>query len=79
LDDEERGVKVSLEGDDLEPEQEHFNTLTKFHMQNDIIEIISRFRKYTVNVSRIEKSEIKDMVKLLNKQNYDSRFSIEIA
>lgn len=79
LDDEERGVIVSLEDDELEPEKEYFNTLTKFRMHNDKVEIISRFREYTIDVSRIEKSDIKDMVKLLKRQNFDSRFIIEIT
>ena len=44
MDVEERGVKVSLEGDELE--QEYLNVLTSIKIRTDEIEIVSLFREY---------------------------------
>ena len=77
MDEEERGVKVSLECDELE--QEHLNVLTSIKIRADEIEIVSLFREYHLDTSTIEESEIQDMVELLKKQNYDNRFTIHIA
>jgi len=77
MDEEERGVKVSLEGDEME--QEHLNVLKSIKIRADEIEIKSLFREYQLDTSTIEDSEIQDMVELLKKQNYDNRFTIHIA
>jgi hypothetical protein len=77
LDEEERGVKVSLENDYFE--QEDFNTLTSIKISNQGILIKSKFREYELDLSRISKSEIEEILKLLRKQNYDNRFTIHIA
>lgn len=77
LDEEERGVKVSLEGDNFE--QEDFNTLNDIKLTDKEILIKSCFREYQLDISNITDSEIDDMVKLLQKQNYDNRFDIHIA
>ena len=77
LDEEERGVNVSLEGDEIE--QDHLNMLNRISINGDEVEIISAFRKYLVDLSRIDESEKKEMVKLLKKQNYDNRFTLQIA
>ena len=77
LDEEEKGVKVLLEDDYFE--QEDINTLNSIDISNDEIGIKSIFREYKLDISRIPKSEIEDMVELLKKQNYDNRFTIHIA
>ena len=77
LDEGEKGVKVSLEGDYFE--KEDFNTLISVKISNDEIEIKSTFREYKLDIYRIPKSEIEDMVELLKKQNHDNRFTIHIA
>ena len=77
LDDEERGVKVSLDDDTFE--QENYNTLESIKIKNDEIEIVATFRKYKLDISKIDKSDIDEMLRLLNKQNYDNRFTIDIA
>ena len=68
LGEEEKGVKVSLEGE--VSEQDYLNTLIK---------IVSKFSEYNLDISRIDNADIDDMIKLLEKQNYDNRFTIEIA
>ncbi len=77
MDEEERGVKVSLEGDELV--QGYLNVLNRISISADEVEIISVLRKYRLDTSRIEASEIEDMVKLVQKQNHDNRFTIHVA
>ena len=77
MDKEERGVKVSLEGDEME--QEHLNVLKSITIRADEIEIKSLFREYHLDTSAIEEAEKKNMVDLLKKQNYDNRFTIQVA
>jgi hypothetical protein len=74
LDEEERGVNVSLEDD-----EEDLNMLQEITIGEERIEISSSFREYQLDVSDIEQGEIKNMVKLLEKQNYDHRFKIHFA
>ncbi|NNJ95617.1 MAG: hypothetical protein HKP12_00465 [Gammaproteobacteria bacterium] len=77
LDEEEKSVKVSFEGE--EDEQDHLNTLKKIEINNKEVKISSKFSEYNLDISRIDDSDINDMIKLLKKQNYDSRFTIEIT
>lgn len=77
LDEEEKGVNVSLEGEYFE--QEDFNILNNIKISDDGIWIKSTFREYQLDISNVQKSEIEDMVKLLKKQNHDNRFTIHIA
>jgi len=77
LDEDERGVNVSLEGDYFE--REDFNMLENITINNKEIEIKATFREYKLDISKISKSDITEMITLLKKQNYDNRFSIHSA
>ena len=77
LDESERGVKVSLEGDYFE--QEDYNMLNSIKINDGEICIESTFREYHLDISMIEKAELEDMLRLLKKQNYDNRFTIHIV
>jgi hypothetical protein len=77
LEEAERGVKVSLEGDYFDDED--FNILHEITIADHQIDIKSSFRSYELDVSGIEEREIRDMVRLLNKQNYDNRFQIHLV
>ena len=77
FDEEERGVKVSMEGDYFD--QEDYNLLKSIKINDDEIQIKSSFREYRLDVSNIPKIDIKDMLDLLKKQNYDNRFAIRVA
>jgi len=77
LDEEEKGVKVSLEGQ--ASEQDYLNTLIKIEIYNKEMKILSKYCEYDLDISRIDDSDINDMIKLLKKQNYDNRFTIEIT
>ena len=77
LPEEERGVHVTYESDFYE--QEDFNMLKSIKISDNNILIYSTFREYTVDISKIEKEEISKMLKLLSKQNYDDKFTIQIT
>ena len=73
----ERGVHVTYEGDLFE--QEDFNMLSSIKISDGIAWIKSTFREYCLDISKLEKTDIEEMVELLKKQNYDNRFTINIA
>ena len=75
LEDEERGVKVSLEGDSYE--EEPFNTLELIEISDKEIKIDAKYHSYVVDVSKIDNSEISQLKRLVKKQNYDQRFTIK--
>jgi hypothetical protein len=77
LDEEDRGVRVSMEGDNLKFDER--NLLQNFKIEDGKIEIVSTCSKYDLDISRIEASEIAVMVELLIKQNYDGRFTLHVA
>lgn len=77
LDEDEKGVNVSLEDDRFD--QEHLNMLKEITISNDEISIKSSFREYKLDISSISQSDTKNMISLLKKQNYDNRFTINIV
>ena len=77
LDEDERGVKVSLENNEFEEEDR--NVLVDIQIANDEILIRSTFREYRLDISSIKKEDVEGMVRLLKKQNYDNRFTMRIA
>ena len=77
MDEEERGVKVSMEGVTIE--QEQLNVLKQINIKPGEIEIRSVLNEYRIDISHIEAKEIGEMLNLLKKQNYDNRFIIQVA
>ncbi len=77
FDEEERGVKVSMEGENLE--YEHLNMLQEIRIGNYEIEIVATQSKYMLEISRIDPTEIAEMIELVKKQNHDDRFVIHVA
>ena len=77
LDEEEKGVKVSLEGDYFE--QEDSNTLNSIKIRADEINIKSTFKEYSLDITAIARKDVEEMVELLTKQNYDNRFTIDVT
>lgn len=77
LDEEQKGVIVSLEGESLE--NEITNTLSKIEINNNEINIITKHSKYKLDITKIDDKDKEDIVSLVNKQNYDNRFVIEVA
>ena len=77
LDEEDRGVRVSMEGESLKYDER--NLLQNFKIDDEKIEIVSTCSKYYLDISRVDASEIAEMVELLRKQNYDDRFTLLVA
>lgn len=75
--DEERGTKVSLEGDQLD--EEHLNTLECFEFNVPVLRIKSRFRSYELDAQNLEAEELEQLTESLARQNYDSRFEIKFT
>jgi hypothetical protein len=75
LPDEERGVRVSLEG---EPDTgETLNMLESIEISDQHIKINAKCRSYVVDVSKIDGENISELKALVEKQNYDHRFRIK--
>jgi len=74
LDEEEKGEKVSLEGEEYE--NETLNTLVKIEIKGPEVIICSKFSEYVLDLSRIDASDKSHMNRLLRKQNHDERFLI---
>jgi len=72
--DEERGTKVSLEGEWLD--EEHLNKLDYFEFDIPVLRIKSRFRLYEIDAKNLEPKEIEQIKKSLARHNYDNRFEI---
>jgi len=75
LDESERGVTVSLEGEFEEAPP----MLRALRMGNTSVIIETDFRSYQFDFSRVELEEIKAMEKLLVKMNFDNKFIVESA
>ena len=72
----EKGVSISFEED--YSEYDDYNMLDSISIDLEKIIIISFIKNYELDISNIEKEEIDEMVKLLKKQNFDHRFSINL-
>jgi hypothetical protein len=77
LDEEDRGVRVSMEGENLKSDNR--DLLQNFRIDDNEIEIVATFSKYNLDISRIDSSEVADMLELVRKQNHDERFTIQVA
>lgn len=77
LPDNERGVKVSLEGDEIQ--EDTLNMLESIKISGHKIEINTSYRTYIMDVSKIDSADIAEMALLIEKQNYDGRFKVENA
>jgi hypothetical protein len=74
LNEEEKGVKVSLEGEECE--NSFLNTLIKIEIKGPEVIIGSKYSQYVLDLSKIEASDKFHMIRLLKKQNHDERFLI---
>ena len=77
FDDNERGTKVSMEGDELDPEQESLNTLESFEFKGTVLRIVSRFRIYEIDASGLSDEDMAEIRRALEAQNDDDRFVIK--
>jgi len=79
LPEEERGTKVSLEGENLSDEQEHLNTLEEFQFDGDILRMKSKFGLYEVDAGKLDPEDFKIIKQALERQNHDARFQVKFT
>ena len=79
LPEEERGTKVSLEGENLSYEKESLNTLEEFRFDGDILRIKSRFGLYDVDAGKLSPEDYEVIKQALERQNFDARFQIKFT
>ena len=75
LPDYERGVQVSMEGD----EEYDNNLLSEIKIENDLVRLSTLRKKYVVDTSRVEKEKLEEMIGFIKKMNFDSSFKVKIA
>ncbi len=74
---DERGTKVSLEGNDI-PEV-HINTLQSITFDKNVMKIIARFSSHEINLRKIEHKEVERMKASLTLHNFDDSFEIKFT
>ena len=74
LDQDERGVSISLENDDDDED----DVLEAIIIEAESITIEARNSKYELDTSRVDAAEISEMKALLGRMNFDNRFKIEV-
>jgi hypothetical protein len=70
----EQGVSVSFEGQD---EYNENDLLVKASLSKDQANFLTRRDKYEVDISKVGSSDKKNMLKLLNKMNFDASFELK--
>ncbi len=78
LPDSEKGVKVSDEGYP-EDEEVHENYLDRVRLGGATAEIRSTYHRHTLDLKRVERSELRAAKKVLKKMNCDKRFELYIV
>ena len=71
----ERGVQVSMEGD----EYLENNLLKEIAIKEEIVVISALQRSYKLSISQVENEELQEMLKFIDKLNFDSSFKVSIA
>jgi hypothetical protein len=74
LPEEERGTKVSLEGNDFA--EEHLNTLECVTFDETIMKIKARFTSHVIDLRKLELEEIEQIKEALTHHNFDEKFEI---
>ncbi len=72
LPENERGVHVSMEGD----EDYEYNLLESIKIEKSTITISASRKEYVLSIARIEEVQIKEMRKFIRKLNFDSNFLV---
>lgn len=70
----EIGVDISLDDEEFE-----LNLLKEVIIVNNIITLVSTHVDYEVDLKRVDQSKQKEMIKFLNKLNFDKTFTIRTA
>ena len=73
LDQAERGVSVSLEGET----GEDVDMLRVVEFESNHVTIVTQESKYDLDVGRVDPAEVSEMKALIRRMNFDNRFRIE--
>lgn len=78
LDESERGVRVTLEGEDKIP---GVPILDEFDFSSDTqtVSIRTHFRTYKIDLRAVDAKEIQDMRKIIQKMNFDNSFELSMG
>lgn len=77
LPEEERGTKVSLEGDNLA--DEYLNTLECVAFDGTMMKISARFSSHAIDLRKLGIEEIEQIKEALTHHNFDERFEIKFT
>lgn len=75
LSEEDRGVKVSYE--DWMNDQDEM--LRRVELRDREITIITKEHRFDLDLRKVDKEDIEEAKKILNKMNFDNRFKMKIA
>ena len=75
LEDDERGVGVSHEDFD----DEDHDMLEACEFEGDEVRLVTRHRRYVLDVRKVDEDEIAEAKRVLRKMNFDNRFRLNIA
>jgi uncharacterized protein YlaN (UPF0358 family) len=74
LDTHERGVHVTMEGE----EEYEDDLLESISFKDNLVRVKSQRNEYNVDTGRVDEDEIKEMLAMLQKMNFDSSFIIDV-
>ena len=75
--DHERGIHVSFEADD--DDEDYVELLVSFEGDDSQIKLITTERDFSLDISAVDKSDLKEMREVLNKMNFDKKVKINYA
>ena len=75
--DYERGIHVSFEDDD--DDEDHVELLLSFEGDASQIKLITTERDFLLDISSVDKSDLKEMREVLKKMNFDKKVKIHYA
>jgi hypothetical protein len=77
FEDHERGVSVSY---DEQPDSEaDENLLIRISIVQNKVTVVSKYHRYDLDVSSVDREKLADACKILRQMNFDSRFILEIS
>ena len=73
LDEEERGVSVSMEGET----EDDFEALAVVRLDANLVTVETQASKYELDIGRVDSAEASEMKALIERMNFDHKFTIE--
>jgi len=73
--DAERGVNVSY--DDFPDDEDDY--LEKIEIGRDVVRLVTRHRRYTLDVRHVADEQKKRMKRILKRMNFDNKFTLKVV